>query len=83
MENLTFSFNTVIGLLGLVVVLCVFIFNRSISDLKDLKEWQIAQDNRLKEIEKHGSVKLREFEMCIEYIKKEIEKLKKRKNAKS
>ena len=83
MENLTFSFNTVTGLLGLVVVLCVFIFNRSISDLKDLKEWQIAQDNRLKEIEKHGSVKLREFEMCIEYIKKEIEKLKKRKNAKS
>lgn len=83
MENLTFSFNTVIGLLGLVVVLCVFIFNRSISDLKDLKEWQIAQDNRLKEIEKHGSVKLRELEMCIDYIKKEMEKLKKRKNAKS
>ena len=53
MENLTFSFNTVIGLLGLVVVLCVFIFNRSISDLKDLKEWQITQDERLKEIEKH------------------------------
>lgn len=83
MENLTFSFNTVIGLLGLVVVLCVFIFNRSISDLNDLKEWQIAQDNRLKEIEKHGSVKLRELEMCIDYIKKEMEKLKKRKNAKS
>lgn len=83
MENLTFSFNTVIGLLGLVVVLCVFIFNRSISDLKDLKEWQIAQDNRLKEIEKHGSVKLRELEMCIDYIKKEMEKLKRRKNAKS
>ena len=83
MENLTFSFNTVIGLLGLVVVLCVFIFNRSISDLKDLKEWQITQDERLKEIEKHGSVKLKEFEMCIDYIKKEIEKLKKRKNAKN
>ena len=80
MENLTFSFNTVIGLLGLVVVLCVFIFNRSISDLK---EWQITQDERLKEIEKHGSVKLKEFEMCIDYIKKEIEKLKKRKNAKN
>lgn len=83
MENLTFSFNTVIGLLGLVITLCVFIFNRSISDLKNLKKWQIAQDKRLKEIEKHGSVKLREFEMCIDYIKKEIEKLKKRKNAKS
>ena len=83
MENLTFSFNTVIGLLGLVVVLCVFIFNRSISDLKNLKEWQITQDERLKEIEKHGSVKLKEFEMCIDYIKKEIEKLKKRKNAKN
>lgn len=83
MENITFSFNTVIGLLGLVITLCVFIFNRSISDLKNLKKWQIAQDNRLKEIEKHGSVKLREIEMCIDYIKKEIEKLKKRKNAKS
>ena len=83
MENLTYSFNTVIGLLGLVITLCVFIFNRSISDLKNLKEWQIAQDKRLKEIEKHGSVKLRELEMCIDYIKKEIEKLKKRKNAKS
>ena len=83
MENLTFSFNTVIGLLGLVITLCVFIFNRSISDLKNLKKWQIAQDKRLKEIEKHGSVKLRELEMCIDYIKKEIEKLKKRKNAKS
>ena len=83
MENLTYSFNTVIGLLGLVITLCVFIFNRSISDLKNLKKWQIAQDKRLKEIEKHGSVKLREFEMCIDYIKKEIEKLKKRKNAKS
>lgn len=83
MENLTFSFNTVIGLLGLVITLCVFIFNRSISDLKNLKKWQIAQDNRLKEIEKHGSVKLKEFEMCIEYMKKEMEKLKKRKNAKS
>ena len=83
MENLTFSFNTVIGLLGLVVVLCVFIFNRSISDLKDLKEWQIAQDNRLKEIEKHGSVKLRELEMCIDYIKKEMEKLKRKRDAKN
>ena len=83
MENITFSFNTVIGLLGLVVVLCVFIFNRAISDIKDLKEWQIAQDKRLKEIERTGSVKLREFEMCIEYIKKEMEKIKKRKNAKS
>ena len=83
MENITFSFNTVIGLLGLVVVLCVFIFNRAISDIKDLKEWQIAQDNRLKEIERTGSVKLREFEMCIDYIKKEMEKIKKRKNAKS
>jgi len=83
MENITFSFNTVIGLLGLVVVLCVFIFNRAISDLKDLKEWQIAQDKRLKEIERTGSVKLREFEMCIDYIKKEMEKIKKRKNAKS
>ena len=83
MENITFSFNTVIGLLGLVVVLCVFIFNRAISDIKDLKEWQIAQDKRLKEIERTGSVKLREFEMCIDYIKKEMEKIKKRKNAKS
>lgn len=83
MENLTFSFNTVVGLLSLVITLCVFIFNRAISDLKDLKEWQIAQDNRLKKIERHGSVKLRELEMCIDYIKKEIEKLKKRKNAKS
>ena len=83
MENITFSFNTVIGLLGLVVVLCVFIFNRAISDIKDLKEWQIAQDKSLKEIERTGSVKLREFEMCIDYIKKEMEKIKKRKNAKS
>ena len=83
MENITFSFNTVIGLLSLVVVLCVFIFNRAISDLKDLKEWQIAQDKRLKEIERHGSVKFKEFEICIEYIKKEMEKIKKRKNAKS
>ena len=83
MENITFSFNTVIGLLGLVVVLCVFIFNRAISDLKDLKEWQIAQDKRFKEIEKTGSVKFKEFEMCIDYIKKEMEKIKKRKNAKS
>ena len=83
MENITFSFNTVVGLLGLVVVLCVFIFNRAISDLKDLKEWQIAQDKRLKEIEKTGSVKFKEFEMCIDYIKKEMEKIKKRKNAKS
>lgn len=83
MENLTFSFNTVVGLLGLVVTLCVFIYNRSVSDLKSLKKWQIAQDKRLKEIEKHGSVKLKELEMCIDYIKKEIEKLKKRKNAKS
>ena len=65
MENLTFSFNTVIGLLGLVITLCVFIFNRSISDLKNLKKWQIAQDKRLKEIEKHGSVKLRELEMYV------------------
>ena len=83
MENLTFSFNTVIGLLSGLIGLCIVIFNRAISDLKDLKEWQIAQDNRLKEIEKHGSVKLKEFEMCIDYIKKEIEKLKKRKNAKN
>ena len=83
MENITFSFNTVVGLLSLVVVLCVFIFNRAISDLKDLKEWQIAQDKRLKEIEKTGSVKFKEFEMCIDYIKKEMEKIKKRKNAKS
>ena len=83
MENITFSFNTVVGLLSLVVVLCVFIFNRAISDLKDLKEWQIAQDKRLKEIERTGSVKLKEFEMCIDYIKKEMEKIKKRKNAKS
>lgn len=83
MENLTFSFNTVIGLLGLVITLCVFIFNRAISDLKDLKEWQIAQDKRLKEIERHGSVKFKEFEMCIDYIKKEMEKIKRRKNAKS
>ena len=83
MENITFSFNTVIGLLGLVVVLCVFIFNRAISDIKDLKEWQIAQDKRLKEIERTGSVKFKEFEICIEYIKKEMEKIKKRKNAKS
>lgn len=83
MENITFSFNTVVGLLSLVVVLCVFIFNRAISDLKDLKEWQIAQDKRLKEIERTGSVKFKEFEMCIDYIKKEMEKIKKRKNAKS
>ena len=83
MENITFSFNTVIGLLSLVVVLCVFIFNRAISDIKDLKEWQIAQDKRLKEIERTGSVKFKEFEMCIDYIKKEMEKIKRRKNAKS
>lgn len=83
MENITFSFNTVIGLLGLVVVLCVFIFNRAVSDIKDLKEWQIAQDKRLKEIERTGSVKFKEFEMCIDFIKKEMEKIKKRKNAKS
>lgn len=83
MENITFSFNTVVGLLSLVVGLCVFIFNRAISDLKDLKEWQITQDKRLKEIERTGSVKFKEFEMCIEYIKKEMEKIKKRKNAKS
>ena len=83
MENITFSFNTVIGLIGGIVGLCVVVFNRAISDLKDLKEWQIAQDNRLKEIERTGSVKLREFEMCIDYIKKEMEKIKKRKNAKS
>lgn len=83
MENITFSFNTVVGLIGGIVGLCVFIFNRAISDLKDLKEWQIAQDKRLKEIERTGSVKLREFEMCIEYIKKEMEKIKRRKNAKN
>ena len=83
MENLTFSFNTVIGLLSGLAGLCVIIFNRAVRDLKDLKEWQIAQDKRLKEIERTGSVKFKEFEMCIDYIKKEIEKLKKRKNAKS
>lgn len=83
MENITFSFNTVIGLLGLVVGLCVVIFNRAVSDIKDLKAWQIKQDNRLKEIERHGSVKLKEFEICIEYIKKEMEKIKRRKNAKN
>ena len=83
MENLTFSFNTVIGLLGSLAGLCVIIFNRAVRDINELKAWQIAQDKRLKEIEKHGSVKLRELEMCIDYIKKEMEKLKKRKNAKS
>ena len=83
MENLTFSFNTVIGLIGGIIGLCVVVFNRAVGDLKDLKTWQIAQDNRLKEIERHGSVKLREFEICVEYIKKEIEKIKRRKNAKS
>ena len=83
MENITFSFNTVVGLLSLVVGLCVVVFNRAISDLKDLKEWQIAQDKRLKEIERHGSVKLKEFEICIEYIKKEMEKIKRMKNAKN
>ena len=83
MENLTFSFNTVIGLLGLVVTLCVFIYNRSVSDIKQLESWQRVQDERLKEIEKTGSVKMKEFEMCIEYIKKEIEKLKRKRDAKN
>lgn len=83
MENLTFSFNTVIGLLVLVVTLCVFIYNRSVSDIKQLESWQRVQDERLKEIEKTGSVKMKEFEMCIEYIKKEIEKLKRKRDAKN
>ena len=83
MENITFSFNTVIGLLVLVVTLCVFIYNRSVSDIKQLESWQRVQDERLKEIEKTGSVKMKEFEMCIEYIKKEIEKLKRKRDAKN
>ena len=83
MENITFSFNTVIGLIGGVAGLCVIIFNRAVSDIKELKAWQIAQDKRLKEIERTGSVKFKEFEMCIDYIKKEMEKIKRRKNAKN
>ena len=73
MENITFSFNTVIGLLGLVVVLCVFIFNRSIGDIKYLKEWQIEQDKRLNELEKI----IEKGQFCFEYIKKDLQEIKK------
>ena len=47
MENITFSFNTVVGLLGGVAGLCVIIFNRAVSDIRELKAWQITQDERL------------------------------------
>ena len=73
MENITFSFNTVIGLLGLVVVLCVFIFNRSIGDIKYLKEWQIEQDKRLNDLEKI----IEKGQFCFEYIKKDLQEIKK------
>ena len=73
MENLTFSFNTVIGLIGLVVVLCVFIFNRAVSDIKDLKAWQIKQDERLNDLEKV----IEKGQFCFEYIKKDLQEIKK------
>ena len=73
MENITFSFNTVIGLIGLVVVLCVFIFNRSIGDIKYLKEWQIEQDKRLNDLEKI----IEKGQFCFEYIKKDLQEIKK------
>ena len=83
MENITFGFNTVVGLLGGAFALCVIIFNRAVSDIKDLKEWQILQDTRISKIENHGSLKLQELELCLNFVKKEIDKIKKRKNAKS
>jgi len=73
MENITFSFNTVIGLIGLVVVLCVFIFNRAVSDIKDLKAWQIKQDERLNDLEKV----IEKGQFCFEYIKKDLQEIKK------
>ena len=83
MENITFSFNTVVGLLGGVAGLCVIIFNRAVSDIRELKAWQITQDERLLRIENQGSLKIQKLEICLEAAKKDIEKLKKRKNAKS
>lgn len=73
MENLTFSFNTVIGLIGLIVVLCVFIYNRATGDIKDIKEWQIKQDKRLNDLEKI----IEKGQFCFEYIKKDLQEIKK------
>lgn len=83
MENLTFSFNTVVGLLGGAFALCVIIFNRAVGDIKELKSWQITQDERINKIETQGSLKIQKLELCLENAKKDIDKLKKRKNAKS
>ncbi len=77
MENITFNFGTVIGLLSFSFGLCVYIFNRAVSDIdkniKDLKEWQIKQDKRLNDLEKV----IEKGQFCFDYIKKDLQEIKK------
>lgn len=73
MENINFNFATVIGLLSISFGLCVYIFNRAVSDIEDLKEWQIKQDERLNDLEKV----LEKGQFCFEYIKKDLQEIKK------
>ena len=65
MENLSFSFNSVIGLLGCVIALCVYIANRLMKQ-SDTNEKRI--DKLEKIVDKH--------ETCFFYVKRDIEELK-------
>lgn len=73
MENINFNFGTVIGLLSILVGLCVYIFNRAISDIGDLKDWQIKQDERLNKLE----TAIEKGQFCFEYTKKDLAEIKK------
>ena len=66
METLTFNFSTVIGLLGILIALCVYIVNRFVKQLEDTEK-------RLDKVEKIAD----KHETCFFYVKKDIEELKK------
>lgn len=72
MENINFNFATVIGLLSISFGLCVYIFNRAVSDIEDLKEWQIKQDERLKVAE----TTIEKINLCFTYIKRDLDDIK-------
>ena len=73
MENLNFNFATVIGLLGVSFGLCVYIFNRAVLDIEDLKEWQMKQDERLEAAE----TTIEKINLCFSYIKRDLDDIKK------
>lgn len=68
MEKLNFNYGTLIGLLSIISALCLYVFNRLLLDIKDLKKWQLKQDARITAVEKV----LEKVDICFEYIKKDL-----------